>query len=133
MAMMYLSPVRSSRTLPGYRPVGFNGGSRLPVDVHADEESYTITAAVPGLKSDDLHVEILDDVVTLRGKVEAEDTDERRYLLREVCLGEFERRLRLPDPLDASKAEATVENGLLTLRIPKAEEARPKVIKVRAS
>ncbi len=130
MATLYMTPTYR-RAIRWYQPTGFNGGSRLPVDVHADDEAYTITAAVPGLRAEDLHVEILDDVVTLRGEVGAEEEGERGYLLRELSLGEFSRSLRLPDPLDAGKAEANVENGLLTLRIPKAEEARPKVITVK--
>lgn len=131
MATFYMTP-SYRQAVRWYRPVGFNGGTRLPVDVRADEEAYTITAAVPGLKAEDLHVEVLDDVVTLRGQIGAEDEAERQYLLRELSLGEFSRSLRLPDPLDASKAEATVVNGMLTLRIPKADEARPKVIQVKA-
>ncbi len=130
MATLYMTP-GLRRAVRWYQPTSFNGGSRLPVDVHADDEAYTITAAVPGLKAEDLHVEILDDVVTLRGRIGEEDEAERGYLLRELSLGEFSRSLRMPDPLDADKAEATVENGVLTLRIPKSEEARPKVITVK--
>lgn len=132
MTTFFLSPYRAQRAFRWYEPTGFNGGTRMPVDVRADDEAYTITAAVPGLKAEDLKIEILDDVVTLRGQTEAEKDENDGYLLRELCLGEFTRSLRLPDPLDASKAEAAVENGILTLRIPKAEEARPKTIKVKA-
>jgi HSP20 family protein len=130
MTTVYLT--RYAPTYRRYQPVGFNGGSRLPVDVKADTEAYEITAAVPGLKPDDLKIEILEDVVTLSGKVAEREEESDGYLLRELALGEFSRSLRLPDPLDASKAEAVVENGVLTLRIPKAEEARPKTIKVKA-
>jgi HSP20 family protein len=130
MTTVYLT--RYAPAYHRYQPVGFNGGSRLPVDVKADTEAYEITAAVPGLKPDDLKIEILEDVVTLSGKVAEREEESDGYLLRELALGEFSRSLRLPDPLDASKAEAVVENGLLTLRIPKAEEARPKTIKVKA-
>jgi HSP20 family protein len=132
MTTMYLSQYRTPRAIRWYQPVGFNGGSRLPVDVHADPESFVITAAVPGLKAEDLKIEILDDVVTLSGKIKQEEPEAESYLLRELCLGEFSRSLRLPDPVDAGKAEAKVENGLLTLRLPKTEEARPKTIKVKA-
>jgi HSP20 family protein len=113
----------------GYAPVGFNGGRRLPVDVREDDEAYVITAAVPGFKPADLKVEILDDVVTLSAKAET-DGDDAEYLMHEVPQGEFSRSLRLPDSVDAGKAEASVENGVLTLRIPKAEEAKPKLIKI---
>src|SRR3989304_5409512 len=130
MSNFYLT--RYAPAVRRYQPVGINGGTRLPVDVKADSEGYEITAAVPGLKAEDLQIEILEDVVTLRGKTAERSEEADGYLLRELDLGEFTRSLRLPDPLDASNAEAVVENGVLTLRIPKAEGARPKTIKVKA-
>jgi HSP20 family protein len=104
------------------------------LDVRVDSDEYVITAAVPGLKAEDLHVEILDDVLTLRAEIQPDEVEENGkgdYLLREITHGEFSRSLRLPDPTDASKAEAKIEDGLLTVRVPKAEEARPKEIKVK--
>jgi HSP20 family protein len=114
-----------------YGPTGFNGGRRLPVDVRASDDAYEITAEVPGLTAEDVKIEILEDVVTLRAEREAEDSDEH-ILLRERGPISFERRLRLPDPLDIGSAEARIVNGLLTLHLPKAEEARPKMIEVKA-
>jgi HSP20 family protein len=131
MSTLYLT--RYAPAVRWYLPTGFNGGTRLPVDVRADSEAYEITAAVPGLKPEDLQIEILEDVVTLRGKTAERSEENDGYLLRELEMGEFSRSLQLPDPLDASKAEAEVRNGVLTLRIPKAEEARPKTIKVKAN
>jgi HSP20 family protein len=119
------------RTIRWYQPMGFNGGRRLPVDVHSDDEAFVIEAAVPGLKADDLKIEILDNVVTLSGAIESKE-DQPEYLVHELEMGDFCRSLRLPDPVDAAKAEAKVEDGVLTLRIPKAEEAKPKTIKVKA-
>ena len=116
----------------GYRPVGFNGGRRLPIDVQADSDEFVISAPVPGLKAEDLQIQILDDVVTLRAEQEQDEQDGGSLLLREIPQGGFERSVRLPAPLDAQHAEARIENGLLTLRIPKAEEARPKTIAVQA-
>jgi HSP20 family protein len=121
-----------SRRFRHYQPVRFNGGRRLPVDVHVDSEEYVITAAVPGLLAEDLKIEILDDVVTLSGEVASEENDEERVLLNELSNGSFTRSLRMPDPLDAENAEAQIENGVLTVRIPKSEEAKPKTIEVKA-
>lgn len=114
------------------QPVGFNGGSRLPVDVHVDDDSYVITAAVPGLKRDELEIKILDNVVTLVGGAQEEQDEDGRYLMREIAASRFERSFELPDPVDASKAEATMKDGLLTVRLPKAEESRPKVIEIKS-
>jgi HSP20 family protein len=111
---------------------GYSGGSRLPVDVREDDESYEITAAVPGLKADEVEIQVLDDVVTLRLRPQSEDAQEPAYLLREIGEAEGERSFRLPVAVEAAKAEATVENGLLRLRLPKAEAVRPKMITVKS-
>jgi HSP20 family protein len=135
MKNYYMVP-RSSRRYLRHAPAGFNGGRRVPLDVLADSEAYVITAAVPGLKAEDLHIEILDDVVTLRGEIQEDRTEESNsgdYLLRELHYGSFTRTLRLPDPLDTDSAEAAVVDGVLTVRIPKAEGARPKEIEVKAN
>ena len=87
---------------------------------------------MPGLSVEDIKVEILDDVLTLSGSVAPLD-GEGDYLLREVRFGPFSRSLRFTQPVDAAKAEAQVENGVLKVRVPKAEEAKPKVIKIKAS
>jgi HSP20 family protein len=131
MTTYYMVPGRYSR-MQSYQPVGFNGGRRVPVDVHANDDEYIITASVPGLKPEDLHVEILDDVVTLRSEIAEEENGDGKYLLREMGVGPFRRSLRLPVPVDSDKAKAKVENGLLTVHIPKAEEVRPKEIKVKS-
>jgi HSP20 family protein len=116
------------------RPVGFNGGRRIPVDIHADDESFVITAVTPGLKAEDLKIEILGDVVTLRGEIRPDEHDgQADYLLRELAFGEFQRAIRLPEAVDAEKAEANLANGVLTVRLPKTEDARPKQIKVSAN
>ena len=112
-------------------PLGFNGGHRLPIEVRADDEAYLITAEVPGMVAEDLQVEVLEDLVTLRGEFKQEGSGER--LIDEIDRsGGFYRRIRLPEAIDAEAVEAKVENGLLTVRVPKAEEARPKKIEVKA-
>jgi HSP20 family protein len=132
MVTYYLAP-RNLRGIRRYEPVGFNGGRRIRMDVHADQDAYVITANVPGLKAEDISIEILDDVVTLRSEFEQENGNGNgKYLLRELRQGGFSRSLQLPTSLDPDAAEAKVEDGVLTLRIPKSEAARPKEIKVKA-
>jgi len=104
----------------------------LPLDVKIDGDDYLISAAVPGLRPEDLHLEVLGDTVTIRGEVTAEEKrEEGNWLLRERRFGKFARTVNLPTEVDGSKAEAVVEHGVLTLRLPKAETARPKSIKVK--
>jgi HSP20 family protein len=106
-------------------------GRVLPLDVLAAGDGYVITAAVPGLRAEDLKLEVLGDTVTLRGEVKAPEAGEAgRWLLRERRFGQFERTLTLPTEVDGTKAEASIDNGVLTVRLPKVESAKPKAIKV---
>jgi HSP20 family protein len=99
----------------------------LSVDVHEENDAYILNALVPGLKADDLNIQVLEDVVTITGEFKA---DESEYLMRELPHGSFRRTLRLPATLDAGKAEASITDGVLTLHLAKAESARPKTIKI---
>lgn len=109
-----------------------SGVRALPVDVLATEEAYIITAAVPGLAAEALKLEVLGDTVTLKGEVAEPAGEEGNWLLRERRYGAFARTLVLPVAVDGAAAEASVVNGLLTVRLPKVEVARPKTIKVTA-
>lgn len=112
------------------RMAGFEEPSHdftLSVDVRDEDEAFVLSALVPGLKAEDLHIQILEDVVTVEGEFKA---DENEYLMRELPHGSFNRTLRLPATLDADKAEAKITDGVLTLRLPKAESARPKTVKI---
>ena len=135
MPVYYLNP-RSTRRIRDHQSVQFNGGRRLPIDFQSDNDQFILRAAVPGLSADDLQIEILDDVLTLRVQPQVEETETKdesgRYLVREIRAGESMRRVCLPAPVNADKAEAKIENGLLTLRIPKADEVKPKKITVKA-
>ncbi len=101
----------------------------LAVNVADDNDAYVLTALVPGLKADDLSIQVLEDVVTIEGRMADSDGE---YLLRELASGSFRRELRLPAPLDAEHVEAKIADGILTVRLPKAESARPRTIKVVA-
>ncbi len=105
----------------------------LRLDVVAAGDEYVITAGVPGLRAEDLSLEVLGDTVTIRGELPApEHKDGDESLLHERRYGKFARSVTLPAELDGAKAEAAIENGLLTLRLPKAETAKPKAIKINA-
>ncbi len=99
----------------------------LAVNIRDEAEAYLLTALVPGLKADDLNIQVLEDVVSVEGQFPA---DENEYLLQELPGGSFRRELRLPSALEAEKVEAKIEDGVLSLRLPKAESERPKKIKV---
>ena len=101
----------------------------LALNVREDEDAYILSALVPGLSAEDLEIQVLEDVVRIQGEFPANDD---RFLLRELPQGRFERTLRLPAALQADKIEANITDGVLELRLPKAESARPRKIKVVA-
>ncbi|MBN1815182.1 MAG: Hsp20/alpha crystallin family protein [Anaerolineae bacterium] len=103
----------------------------LPLDVYTTPDEIVITASLPGLAPDDVDISIDGDVLTIRGELRGplENVD---YLFQERTCGTFARRLTLNVPVQANKAEAVFEHGVLTLTLPKAEETKPKVIKVKS-
>jgi HSP20 family protein len=103
----------------------------LAVDVEAEDDAYLIKALVPGVEAEDINIEILNNTVTIRGEFQQEN-ENAKYLTCELPAGRFSRVITLPTALDPAKAEANLNNGVFTLRVPKAEAHRPKVIKVNA-
>jgi HSP20 family protein len=105
----------------------------LAVNVIAEEDAYTLKALVPGLEAEDLNIEVINNTVTLRGEYRAVENDGQEYMVSELPVGRFIRVLTLPAALDSAKAEANIKNGVLTLRLPKAETYRPRAIKINSN
>jgi HSP20 family protein len=106
----------------------------LAVDVKADEEAYTISALIPGIEADEINVEILKNTVSIRGEFnDDEENEQEKFLVSELPAGRFYRELTLPTTMDSSKADASLKNGVFTLRVPKAEIDRPKMIKINTN
>ncbi|NWG05744.1 MAG: Hsp20/alpha crystallin family protein [Chloroflexi bacterium] len=101
----------------------------LGVNIREEDETYVLSALVPGLTADDLIIQVLDDVVRIEGEYKAE---EAQYLVRELPGGSFTRTLRMPAPIDAERVDARITDGVLTLKLPKAESARPKKISIKS-
>ena len=106
-----------------------NRDRTLSLNIREEDDSYVLSALVPGLQADELNIQVLEDVVRIEGEYKA---DESSYLVRELPQGAFTRTLRLPMPIDAEHVEADITNGVLTLKLPKAESARPKQIKIKS-
>jgi HSP20 family protein len=104
----------------------------LPIDVIEDDDAYTVKASVPGIDVDDIEITMNDSVLTIKGEVkEDKEVDDGRYHLRERRVGHFSRSVTLPAAIDANAVEATYENGVLLLNVPKAEEVKPKRIAIK--
>lgn len=129
-------------------------GGSLAVDVKEKDDAYEIRASVPGVKPEDVDVSVLGDTVRIRGQFESErrndqsqsqDQDQstdgsggqsgqrgERWLVRERRSGSFERVVTLPSAVKSDDATAEFQNGILTITLPKAEEAKPRSIPVGA-
>ncbi len=101
----------------------------VSVDVRDDGEAFVLSAQMPGVAADDLKIEIEGDTISVRGEIKS-DPAEAEYLMRERFSGKVGRTLTMPVALDPDHTEAHLEAGVLTLRVPKAATARPKVIPV---
>ncbi len=118
---------------PGAWLAPFEAGAlNIAVDVIETKDEVIVKAAVPGIKPEDIDVSVTSDVLTIKGETKAEEKIEQaNYLRQERRYGSFSRQLSLPTTVVADKAKAEFEHGVLTLTLPKAEEVKPKTIKVR--
>jgi HSP20 family protein len=120
---------------PFFRPVNGTPEDSLamPLDIYTTEDALVIEAALPGVRPEDVDVQVLGDTLTLTASNSTERTEERSgYHLREVRHGRFSRTVSLPANLKTDAASATFENGMLKLSFPKAEQARPRQIPISA-
>jgi HSP20 family protein len=107
---------------------------RPAIDAYTTPEALVVKVAVPGLKPADIHTTITGDVLTVEGKHQEETKrEDQGYLYRELSRGELRRSISLPAGLKTDAADAAYANGILTLTIPKVEEAKPREIKVKAA
>jgi len=101
------------------------------VDIAETDENVVVTAELPGVKQDEVNISVMNDILTLKGeKKEEKEIKKENYHRIERNYGSFQRSVSLPTGVQADKAKATYKDGVLTITIPKAEEAKPKSIKI---
>ena len=116
-----------------WRTIGNGEGVTPPLDVHETEDHIVVTASLPGIRPDDVEITMVGQTLTLRGEFKADEgVGREQYLYRERRYGTFNRTLQLPVRVEGDKAEATFSDGILTLRVPKAEEVKPRQIRISA-
>jgi HSP20 family protein len=104
----------------------------LAVDMYETNDNLVVKASVPGIKPEQLDVTVQGETLTIKGETQDEQEREQgRYHVRERRHGAFSRTLTLPFPIQSDKVQATFENGVLMLTLPKAEEIKPRNIKVQ--
>ena len=117
------------------RPVNVsaNTWSVPAVDLYQTDNEVVVKASLPGVKADEVQINVTGEILTLKGEVkQQEEIKEKTYHIREQRWGMFERSLALPTDVVADKAKAEFENGVLTITLPKAEEVKPKSITIKS-
>jgi HSP20 family protein len=103
------------------------------VDMYQTKDEIVVKAAIPGIKPENIDISVTGDQLTIKGEFEEEDKiEEGNYIRKERHTGEFARELSLPTLVNADKAKAEFEHGVLTLRLPKVEAVKPRTITVKA-
>jgi HSP20 family protein len=110
----------------------FNGERLMsfPVDLVETDEAYTLKALLPGMHTEDINIQLNNGILTIDGEYKAGEEAGQR-LMSEFPNGHFARSFELADAIVGDKIEATMADGVLTLHLPKAEEAKPRTIKIK--
>lgn len=116
------------------RPLSIRDGwSALAIDMYQTADDVVVKAALPGIKADEVQINVTDNVLQIKGETkQEEDKKEKAWHIREQRWGSFERSVVLPTDVVSDKAKAEFENGVLTITLPKAEEVKPKTINIKA-
>lgn len=116
------------------KPLGWTEQGRFApaMDVHETEDAYVVEADVPGLQKDEIHIEVADNVLTIKGERKDEkEQKEKNYHRVERSFGSFARSVALPNGFDGGKVAAKFENGVLTVTLPKHEARKPRRVEVK--
>lgn len=116
------------------RPLSLTGNNwSIPaVDMYQTDNEVVVKAALPGIKADEVQINVTGEVLTIKGEARQDsETKEKAYHIREQRWGAFERSIVLPTEVVADKSKADFENGVLTITLPKADEVKPKTINIK--
>ncbi|MBK9924589.1 MAG: Hsp20/alpha crystallin family protein [Anaerolineales bacterium] len=116
------------------RPLSIRDAWSVPaIDMYQTDDEIVVKASLPGIKAEEVQINVTGEVLTLKGEVKhEEESKDKAWHIREQRYGSFERSVALPTDVVADKAKAEFENGILTITLPKAEEVKPRTITVKA-
>jgi len=104
----------------------------FPLEMKATENDYTLKAMLPGLSAEEINIRYEDSVLTIDGEYTSISEEGKECLFSEMPVGRFSRSIEIKEPIVVDKIEASMKDGILTILIPKAEEAKPKMIRINA-
>jgi len=136
--LVNLNPTNEFRAMEEVFESLFGGSNKtnpnllnLPVDITEHEGALFIRAAVPGVEPENLNISVEKNVLTIRGESsQSSNGENEKVYRREVSYGEFARSIRLPEGLDLDKVDADFKNGMVTIKLPRVPEEKPKTIKI---
>lgn len=112
---------------------GLLGRGSVPLDIRETDNGYEVEAALPGVRPEDVQVTVQDDTLTIRGEIKGqEERSGQNWITRERRSGSFYRSVTLPAPVDAERATASFEHGVLRMTLPRSAQAGPKQIRIGA-
>ncbi|HEX5836195.1 MAG TPA: Hsp20/alpha crystallin family protein [Anaerolineales bacterium] len=118
------------------RPLSVRDGWSMAspaIDMYQTDNEVVVRASIPGIKAEEVQINVTGDVLTLKGEVnQEEERKDRAWHIREQRFGSFERSVALPTSVKSDQAEAVFENGILTVTLPKADEVKPRTINIKA-
>jgi HSP20 family protein len=114
-------------------PGTFGSGGFPPTDIYLTDDAVVVEMSIPGVNPDDLNISVTGDTVAISGEVRHQHEGQKgQPVLSEIWRGKFQRSFTVPVEVDAGKADASYENGLLTLTLPKSEATKPRKIQVKS-
>src|SRR5246127_3609866 len=124
-------------TLPFWSETDRNGqllnGWSPAMDLYQNNDNVVAQVELPGMRKEDIEISLHDGTLTVAGERKAERANGEKAERTERYIGKFRRSITLPTPVDSSKVSATYRDGILTITLPKTEEAKPKMIQVKAA
>ena len=104
----------------------------FPLEMKATENDYALKAMLPGLSAEEINIRFEDGVLTIDGEYTSISEEGKECLFSEMPVGRFSRSIEIKEPIVVDKIDASMKDGILTILIPKAEESKPKTIKINA-
>jgi len=129
---MYIKPYRSRRYQINRSQKSIDRDVHIPLNVKFVDDTYVVEMIVPGLSPDDVEIEIVKNKIDVQGEFNRAEQDVK-YLRQEIPSGSFRRVIKLSKMVDVEGSEAKLEDGILSLRVPVAEESLPRTIKVNTN
>ena len=101
------------------------------IDIYETSDDYFLTAQMPGVSKEEMKIKLEEGHLVIMGRVNYKDSEDRRYIMKETETGNFYRRFKISDSIDEQKIDASLENGILNIKLPKHDRVKPKIIEIK--